>query len=210
MAHALGLEVGDTGLIGVAEGGALFGPSPAIAIVEAGRLRFGEEALAACRLLPRRVASDFWARLDGKPLGAQFPVELRAADLVHGHLETLWAKAGARTSEVLLAVSGGYDERQLGVLVGIAQALGIPVSGVVDSAVAAASAGFAGERVLHVELGQRRAVVSEIRQGASLVRERVAAIDRWGADEIVDAEVHGAAEVFVEQGALRPAPRRDD
>jgi len=202
--HALGLEAGDAGLLAVAEGGAVFGPSPAVAIVEAGRLRFGEEALAACRLLPRQVASDFWARLDGEPVGPLFPVDLRSADLVHGHLETLWAKARARTSEVLLAVSGGYDERQLGVLVGITQELGIPVSGMVDSAVAAASAGFAGERLLHVDLGQRRGVVTEIRQRASLVRERVAAIDRWGADEVVDAEVHGAAEMFVKQARFDP------
>ena len=204
MAHALGLEAGDAGLVGVAEGGAVFGPSPAVAIVEAERLRFGAEALAGCRLLPRQVASDFWARLDGEPLGPLFPVALRSADLVHGHLETLWATAGARTSEVLLAVGGGYDERQLGVLVGITQALGIPVSGVVDSAVAAASAGFAGERLLHVELGQRRAVVTEIRQAENLVRERVASIDRWGADEVVDAEVHGAAEAFVKQARFDP------
>ena len=182
----------------------MFGPSPAVAVVEAERQRFGEDALAACRLLPRRVVSDFWARLDSEPLGPLFPAELRGADLVHAHLETLWAKARARTSEVLLAVGGGYDERQLGVLVGITQALGIPVSGVVDSAVAAASAGFAGERVLHVELGQRRAVVTEIRQGASLVRERVAAIDRWGADEVVDAQVHGAAEAFVKHARFDP------
>jgi len=202
--HALGLEAGDAGLLAVAEGGAVFGPSPAVAIVEAGRLRFGEEALGGCRLLPRQAASDFWARLDREPVGPLFPVDLRSADLVHGHLETLWAKARARTSEVLLAVGGGYDERQLGLLVGITQALGIPVSGVVDSAVAAASAGFPGERLLHVELGQRRAVVTEIQQGASLVRERVASIDRWGADEVVDAEVHGAAEMFVKQARFDP------
>jgi hypothetical protein len=202
--HALGLEAGDSGLLGVAEGGAVLGPSPAVAIVEAGRLRFGAEALAGCRLLPRQVVSDFWARLDGEPLGPLFPAELRSADLVHAHLETLWAKAGTRTSEVLLAVGGGYDEQQLGVLVGITQALGIPVSGVVDSAVAAASAGFAGERLLHLELGQRRAVVTEIRQGASLVRERVASIDRWGRDEVVDAQVHGAAEAFVKQARFDP------
>jgi hypothetical protein len=202
--HALGLEAGDAGLLAVAEGGAVFGPSPSVAIVEAGRLRFGEEALAGCRLLPRQVASDFWSRLDGEPLGPLFPVDLCCADLVHGHLEKLWAKAGARTSEVLLAVGGGYDQRQLGVLVGVTQALGIPVSGVVDSAVAAASAGFAGERLLHVELGQRRAVVTEIGQGASLVRERVASIERWGRDEVADAQVHGAAEVFVKQARFDP------
>ena len=204
MARALGLDASDAGLVAVGEGGALFGPSPAVAIVEAGRAFFGEEALARCRLLPRQVASEFWARLDSEPLGPPFPATLRSADLVHGQLEKLWAKAGARTSEVLLAVGGGYDARQLGLLVGIAQAIGIPVLGLVDAAVAAASAGFAGERLLHVELGQRRSVVTEIRQTASLVRERVARIDRWGRDEVADAQMKGAAEVFVKQARFDP------
>ncbi len=204
MARALGLEAGDGGLLAVAEGGAVFGPSSAVAIVEAERVRFGEDALAGCRLLPRQMASDFWARLDSEPLGPPLPAELRAADLVHGHLESLWGKARPRTSEVLLAVAGGYDERQLGLLLGITEALSMPITGVVDAALAAAAAGFPGERLLHVELGQRRALVTEIRQGASLVRERVARIDRWGQDEVVDAQMRGAAEVFVKQARFDP------
>jgi hypothetical protein len=204
LAQALALEAGDAGLIALGEGGAVFGPSPAVAIVDAGRVCFGEEALAGCRLLPRQVASEFWARLDAEPLGPPFPGDLRSADLVHGHLESLWAKAGARTSEVLLAVSGGYDERQLGQLLGITQALGIPVAGIVDAAVAAASGGFAGERLLHVDLGQRRSVVTEILQGTSLVRARVARLDRWGQDEVVDAQMRGAAAVFVKQARFDP------
>ena len=204
MARALGLEAGDAGLVAVGEAGAVHGPSPAVAIVDGGRVRFGEEALAGCRLLPRQVASDFWARLDAEPLGPPFPAGLRAADHVHGHLESRWAKAAARTGEVLLAVGGGCDERQLGQLVGITQALGIPVTGVVDAALAAASAGFAGERLLHVDLGQRRGVVTEILQAASLVRERVARIERWGQDEVVDAQMRGAASVFVTQARFDP------
>jgi hypothetical protein len=204
VARALGLEAGDSGLLAVAEGGFVFGPSPAVAIVEPDRVRFGDQALAACRLLPRRVASEFWAHLDGEPLGPPFPADLRPADLVYGHLEALWAKARPHTSEVLLAVAGGYDERQLGLLLGITEALGVPVTGVVDAALAAAAAGFAGERLLHVELGQRRALVTEIRQAASLVRERVARIDRWGQDEVVDAQMRGAAEVFVRQARFDP------
>lgn len=204
MARLLGLEASDSGLLAVAEGGAVFGPSPPVAIVEPGRVRFGDEALAACRRLPRLVASGFWARLDLEPLGPPFPAGLRSADLVHAHLASLWGRAAARTSEVLLAVGGGLDEGQLGLLLGIAQALSMPVSGVVDAALAAACSGFAGERLLHVELGQRRAVVTELHQAASLRRRRVARIERWGQDEVVDAQMGGAAEAFVKQARFDP------
>ncbi len=204
MARALGFDLGDGGVLGVGEDGSVFGPSPGVALVEPQRVLFGQEALRASRLKPRQLASDFWTRLDDEPLGPPFPPGLRAVDLVHGHLESLWREAKPRTSEVLLAVPGDYDERQLGRLAGVAHALGLPVSGVVDSALAAASAGFTGERLLHVDLGHRRARVTQIRQGAALVRERVASIERWGSDEVLDAQMRGAAEAFVKQARFDP------
>jgi FHA domain-containing protein len=204
VARALGLDTSDSGLLAIGDDGAVFGPSPGIALVEAQRALFGAEALHACRLRPRLVASDFWARLDDEPLGPPFPEGVRAVDLVHGHLESLWREAKPHTSEVVLAVPGTCDERQLGRLVGIAEALGLPVSGAVDAAVAAASAGFTGERLLHVDLGQRRAVVTQIRQGPLLVRERVAPIERWGRDEVLDAQMRGAAAAFVKQARFDP------
>lgn len=204
MARALSLDVSDGGVLGVADDGAVLGPSPGCALVEGGEPVFGEEALRRSRLSPRLVASDFWSRLDAAPLGPPFPDELSSADLVHGHLEGLWGKAKAGTGEVVLAVPGVYDDRQLGLLLGIAQALAMPVTGLVDAAVAAASAGFPGERLLHVDLGLRRALVTEIRQGASLVRERVARLDRWGQDEVHDEEMRGAAAAFVQQARFDP------
>jgi hypothetical protein len=204
MARALALDVSDGGLLGLGEGGAVLGPSPGCALVEGDLAVFGEEALRRSRSSPRLVASDYWARLDSAPLGPPFPDGLSFADLVHGHLESLWAKAKAGTGEVVLAVPGGYGEEQLGLLLGIAQALSMPVAGLVDAAVAAASAGFAGERLLHVELGLRRAVVTEVRQGTSLVRERVARLDRWGLDEVHDAELRSAAAAFVRQARFDP------
>jgi hypothetical protein len=204
MARALGVEVGDAGLMALGDWGGVFGPIPAIALVEPEGVSYGEAALAQCRRKPRQVASDFWARLDEEPMPPPFPPGLRPVDLVYGQLEALWNETGARASEVVLAVGGGCDERQLGRLIGIAQALEMPVVALVDAAVAAASLGFAGEQLLHVELGQRRAVVTEIRQGASLVRERVARIERWGRDEVADAQMRGAAAAFVTQARFDP------
>ena len=204
MSRALSLDLGDGGLLGVAEGGAVLGPSPGLALVEGERPVFGGEALRRCRLHPRLVASDFWARLDTEPLGPPFPEGLSRADLVHGHLESLWKEAKRGTTEVVLAVPAILGERSLGLVLGIAQSLGMPVNGLVDAAVAAASAGFAGERLLHVDLGLRHAAVTEIRQGTDLVRERVARIDRWGLDEVHDAQMRGAAAAFVRQARFDP------
>ena len=204
MARTISLDLGDVGLLGLADSGVVLGPSPGCALVEGARLLLGAEALRRCRLSPRLVASDFWARLDAVPLGPPFPEGLSSADLVHAHLESLWKTAKAGTGEVILVLPGVYDEGQLGVLLGIAESLAMPVTGLVDAAIAAAASGFPGERLIHVDLGLRRAVVSEIRQGDSLVRERVARIDRFGLDEIHDAQMRGAAEAFVRRERFDP------
>ena len=204
MAGSLSLDLSDAGLLGLTDGGRRLGPSPGCALVDGPQTVFGEDALRRSRLSPRLVSSDFWARLDQEPLGTPFPPGLSAADLAYAHLESLWRSGGTGVHDVVLAVPGVYDERQLGLLLGIAQALAMPVGGVVDAAVAAATAGFPGERLLHVDAGLRRAVVTEIRQGESLVRERVARIDRWGLDEVHDAQMRGAAAAFVRQARFDP------
>ena len=130
MARTLSLDVSDGGLLGLAEGGAVLGPSPGL------RARRGRASRSSARrrrrrsrLSPRLVASDFWARLDTAPLGPPFPEGLSPADLVHAHLESLWKTAKARhRARSSSRVPGVYDERQLGLLLGIAQALGMPVA----------------------------------------------------------------------------------
>jgi hypothetical protein len=201
---ALALDLSDASLLGLSEGGAVLGPSPGMALVEGETPLFGEDARGRSRLRPRLVVTDAWARLGTEPLGTPFPDGLSRADLVHGHLESLWKRARGGTSEVVLAVPGVHGEAALGLLLGIAATLGMPVAGMVDAALASVAAGFAGERLLHVDLGLRHAAVTEILQGKELVRERVARIDRWGQDEVEDAEMRGAALAFVRQARFDP------
>jgi hypothetical protein len=204
VARALALDLSDAGLVGLGSDGLVLGPSPGTAVFEGGRSIHGEAARRRSRLVPRLVASDCWARLDAEPLGPPFPDGLSRADLVHAHLESLWSGVRRTTGEVVLAAPGALDERQLGLLLGIAQALGMPVTGMVDAAVAAASSGYPGERLLHVDVGLRHAAVTEIRQGHEVLRERVARIDRWGLDDVEDALMRGAAAAFVAQARFDP------
>jgi hypothetical protein len=204
VARALALDVSDAGVLGVAEGGALLGPSPGYALVEGETRLVGEEARRRARLKPRFVVSRFWERLDTEPLGRPFPDGLHAADLVHAHLASLWSSVRRGTSEVILAAPGFHRPEALGRLVGIAQSLEMPVVGLVDTAVAAASAGFPGERLLVVDVHLHRATVTELRQDGEIVRERVAVIDRWGLDDLSDVLARGIAERFVRATRFDP------
>ena len=204
MGRALALDLTDVGVLGVGEGGTLVGPSPGYAVVDADRTLVGDEALRCARLRPRFVMSRFWERLDTEPLGRPFPAGLTAADLVHAHLRSLWERVGQGVGEVVLAVPGFHGSEALGHLLGITQALEMPVVGLVDTAVAAATAGFPGERLLLADVHLHRASVTELRQGEEIVRERVATIERWGLDEVHDALAHRIAERFVQRTRFDP------
>jgi hypothetical protein len=204
VARALAFDVTDAGVLGVGEEGTVVGPSPGYALVEEGSVHVGREALARARLRPRFVMSRFWERLDAVPLGRPFPEGLTAADLVHAHLGSLWEEVRDGVDEVVLAVPGFHGAEALGRLLGIAQALEMPVVGLVDTAVAAATAGFSGERLLLADVGLHRATVTELRQGDEIVRQRVATIERWGLEEVRDTLARRIAQAFVHKTRFDP------
>lgn len=197
MGRALAFDLTDASVLAIGEGGRLVGPSPGYAIADGETLLVGEDAHRAARLRPRFVMSRFWERIDTEPLGRPFPKGLTSADLVHAHLKALWEKAGRGADQVVLTVPGGLAEEALGRLLGIAQALEMPVVGLVDTAAAACASGFPGERLLLVDLHLHRATVTEVRQGDEIVVERTGVIDRWGQDELRDALARRIAERFV-------------
>ena len=149
--------------------------SPGYALFEGKRPVVGLAARRRARLGPRLVHNRFWCELETTPLRRPFPGELSHADLAHAHLAAVWREVGAAAEGVILAAPGSCSERQLGLILGIARACGMPVTGLVDAAVTAAD-GSAGRRLLHVDLQLHRTVVSELIKERELVRRRVEAV----------------------------------
>ena len=90
------------------------------------------------------VTTRFWDPLDTAPAGLPFPAGLRAGRPRPRPPRAPLARGGPRTSEAFLAVPGFWSAARPSPA-SVAQARGLPVVGLVDAAVAAAS------------LGQRRA-----------------------------------------------------
>jgi hypothetical protein len=107
-------------------------------------------------------------------------------------------------SEVILAVPGSFGPGPLGLLLSVARAAGLPVAGLVDAAVAAASLGHPGERLLHLDLTRHRAVLTELVQGEEVVRVRVAAPERLGWAAFEDAFAETVAGQFVRETRFDP------
>jgi hypothetical protein len=200
---ALALELNDAGLLVLREGRPRPEPeSPAVALFEGGEFLLGRPAAARALLRPRAVHDRYFDPLDGEPLGPPFPPGLRRADLAHAHLLTL--APDPPPTEVFLAVPGFWSAEQLGLLLGVAHAAGLPVAGLVDAAVAACS--FAGGEgsSLHVDLSRHRGVVTALTGGKEVARVRVAEAEGLGLHAFEERVAREVARRFVIETRFDP------
>lgn len=180
------LEINDLGLR-LFEGERLLFSSPGCAALDGRELLTGERALARARLDPRRTNDRFWYQLD-VPLPAPLGAARTAADLAHAQLSALREPLCA--APLLVAAPASFTPAQLGVLLGVLEAIGARAVGLVDSAVACASTVPAATQVLHVELQLHRVVctwmegehelqrvrVEELKPGFAALQERAAGV----------------------------------
>ena len=109
--------------------------SPGYATLVQHTVVVGEQGFAHAWLHPRHTHSHYWETLNTAPI-TQLGKRIRhAGDLAFLHLEYLREQAG-RPDRITLIVPGRYTRTQLSLLLGIAEAAGLTVEGLVDSAVA--------------------------------------------------------------------------
>jgi len=194
----------DSGLTVVGSRGHVSAPSPGLALIDGHDLLVGEDARRNARLKPRWVHSRFWQSPSTEPLKRPFPHHLRSADLIHAHLADFWRGAGGDADEVILVVPGVYTREQLALLLGIAEAAGISVRGLVDLGVAAAADRDIRGRCFHLDLHLHRAVLTEIENRRNVVRGRVWETEGVGLTELYDLWARRVARLFVRQTRFDP------
>lgn len=196
------LEINDTGLTLLNAGSEPL-ISPGVAILDNRQLLLGEEAARQCRLKPANANSQFWQRLNLDPLASTTREIRTSADLVYSHLKSLW-NPGPGDHEVILVVPGVYNSEQLALLLGITNECGIPVRGMVDSAVAASRYSAAGKRLLHLDVHLHRMVISEMQEGSLIRRERSDSIAGVGLSQLADLWCNRIADAFVRNTRFDP------
>ena len=202
---ALALEINDLGLLALRGGASRPEPeSPGLALLDGERLVVGAEAAGQAWTKPRFLHDAFWDHLDTQPVGRPFPPDVTRADLAHAHILALREGAAGGASEVVLVVPGSWSAPALGLLLSVARAAGLPVVGLVDAAVAAASLGHPGQSLLHLDLTRHRSVLTEMAQGDEVVRLRVLSSERLGWQPFEEAFAAGIAARFVRETRFDP------
>lgn len=207
----LAIEFNDTGIIVMREDVILV-ESPGYALLDPDEIRFGHAARSVARRHPRRVENQFWDRLSFDDLPHPHAKARTQADLAHGHLRALLDEAKLATEArgaTLLVVPGSFDSRQLGLLLGIAQACGLTVEGCLDAGVAAAASIPASKsisgRAVHLDLLLHRAALTHLRfEDQALVRTDIETCANIGAAALQSVFARRIAELFVRRTRFDP------
>jgi hypothetical protein len=198
----IGIEVVDAALVAV-RNGATAAPSPGVALLDPAGLLVGAPAAASARLQPVLASDRFWSDLSTESLARRDP-PLSHADLAHAHLSSLWKDIAEDGDAAVFAVPGSMRLHQLGLLLGIARRVGIPVAGVVDAAVAACADLPARASVMHLDVQLHQAVLTEMQGATVLRRRRVEIAPRAGLKAIYTAWAQLVSEALVRRTRFDP------
>ncbi len=199
----LAAHVNDAG-ISVLSAERLLYREPGFALLDDDELTTGTKAFENARIKPRRIQNRFWAELTTDALPDRRFQHLSAADLVSRQLEQIWNAVAASGDRLVIAVPAYMSGENLGLLLGIANALDVPVVGLVDAAVAATRREYQGAVPVHVDLSLHVATLSRLRQSGQVQLDRSAVIDNAGMLPLYDAWIRVIADAFVKQSRFDP------
>ena len=192
------LRVGDAG--GVAAAG------PGFALLRGKEVILGAAAEQQHRIYPTSSYDKFWHELNMEPLHVRGRIR-HHADLAYSQLLEL-AREAAIDDEVLLAVPGHYGNQQLGLLLGLAGQCPFRVSGMIDSALAAASVAdnrTGGEHIVHAGLHLHLVLLTRlIRKDGELAVDNVVPVPQLGRQQLLDVLMRAANDAFVRQCRFNP------
>lgn len=199
----IGLELVDAALVAVRDG-VRAAASPGVALLDPQGFLFGEAAAAAARQQPVLAADRFWADLATDPMVQVAGPPVSHADLARGHLAFLWQTIGRPGDEVVLAVPGTMQLHQVGLVLGIARNVGMPVAGIVDAALAACAGLAARAAVLHLDVQLHQAVLTEMHGSGRLRRARVDVAPHTGLKSMQTAWARLVSEAMVRRTRFDP------
>lgn len=195
-------ELNDSGLK-LLRGKQVLMDSPGFAQVSDKQLLVGKEARRQARLHPLQTHNQFWQRLDTEPLNSKNPKCRHHADLVFEHLQAI-KKNHNDVHDIVMALPAHYTNKQLSLLLGIAQHCHFNVIGLVDTAVASLAAQVTQGRHCFIDLQLHRALINQIDVDDKVSSTRIEAVPGAGLAACQDMWANLIAEQFIQQTRFNP------
>ena len=199
----LAAHINDAG-ISVLSAERLLYREPGFALLDDDELTTGSKAFENARIKPRRIQNRFWSGLTTDALPDRRFQHLSAADLVSRQLEQIWQAVASSGDRLVVAVPAYMTGENLGLLLGIANELDVPIVGLVDAAVAATRREYQGAVPVHVDLSLHVATLSRLRQSGQVQLDRSAIIENSGMLSLYDGWIRIISDAFVKQSRFDP------
>jgi hypothetical protein len=177
---------------------------PGFALLDDDKLTTGNEAFSQARVKPRRIQNGYWAQLQTAPLADRRFQHLTAADLVSRQLEQIWKRVASSGDQLVVAVPAYMRADNLGLFLGIAAELKIPVAAMIDAAVAATRREYKSAVPVHVDLSLHSALLTRVTQPGRAQVDRSSVVDQSGMIALGEAWIAVIAEAFVQQSRFDP------
>jgi hypothetical protein len=182
----------------------VFYREPGYALLDDNGVLVGSRAYAEAKLRPRRIQNRQWMELTADSIPGVGNGITSAAELVSRQLEEIWRPLASSVDEVVLAVPAYMNTGGLGLLLGIAEDLRVPVVGMVDSAVAATRREYREAVPVHIDVSLHTVVISRIGQPGHVQLDRGEILEGHGLLALQDAWLHAIAAAFVKQCRFDP------
>ena len=143
--------------------------SPGFALLEKKDVLVGRTAAAKAHLFPHQILNRFWDQLSTDPLEALAASAMQSnAEVAFQHLARIWERVQNRCTEVVMAVPSFYDHPQLGLILGMAQEMGMPLAGFLPQALAASATVYPGNMLLYLDIHLHRTEIVYLKQAQQL------------------------------------------
>jgi hypothetical protein len=200
----LAADLNDAEIIVVDDDEKVLYSEPGFALLEDDDLISGAEAYARASLNPRRIQHRFWSQLHTEPLSDKRFHHLSAADLVSHQLEQIWQRVASPGDQLAIAVPAYMSNENLGLLLGIATELGIPVVAMFDAAVCATRRHYENAVPVHIDISLHTSLLTRLMQEGQAQVDRTQVIDDNGILLLQQSWLKVIAEGFVQQSRFDP------
>jgi hypothetical protein len=178
--------------------------SPGFALTEDDHLIVGKDAQERVHLNPRLYTNHFWDELNTEILKQPGLEGKNNAELAYLHLSRIWDTVKRHGDELVIAVPGFFTQRQLGLILGIANELSIPVKGFAATAIAASSKPYPGHLLFHLDIHLHRIEITRLEQNDHLLHKGVETLSGKGISYLYSEWVKAVADEFVRTTRFDP------
>ena len=177
---------------------------PGFALLEDDHLITGADAYANASIKPRRIQNHYWSALHTEPLRDQRFSHMSAADLVSRQLEQIWQRVATHGDRLAIAVPPYMSNENLGLLLGIADELKIPIVAICDSAVCATRRHYEHAVPVHIDLSLHSSSLTRLMQEGQVQVDRTEIIEDNGMLLLHENWLKVIADAFVQQSRFDP------